>query len=505
MGPVLTHSAHAETLQESLLRLGETSRIGGAVVPPCRPQSLGDPEFRRTHGLRYAYAGGSMANGIASLKMVEALAREGMLGFFGAAGLQPDYIEKAIDQAQGSLEGLSYGFNIINSPNEPNLEAAVVDLYLRRGVRLIEASAYLDLSLPLVRYRVKGLSRRPSGEVVSSNHVVAKISRVEVATRFMSPAPESLLRELVSRGDISPETARMAEALPMADDVTAEADSGGHTDNRPAITLLPTIIALRDRLQEKYRFAQPVRVGAAGGIATPASASAAFAMGAAYVMTGSVNQACQESGTSDEVRLMLAQAGQADVAMAPAADMFEMGVKVQVLKRGTMFAMRAGKLYDLYKAHESLEAIPAAQRTALERDYFRAPCDDIWRQTREYFLKRDPAQAERGERDPKHKMALVFRWYLGQASRWANAGEPTRQVDYQVWCGPAMGAFNEWARGSSLENPMERRAAVIGLNLLAGAAYLTRVHSLRCQGVAVAPAMAAFAPRGIEDLRKLLD
>ncbi len=26
--------------------------------------------------------------------------------------------------------------------------------------------------------------------------------------------------------------------------------------------------------------------------------------------------------------------------MAPAADMFEMGVKVQVLKRGTLFAMR---------------------------------------------------------------------------------------------------------------------------------------------------------------------
>ena len=49
-------------------------------------------------------------------------------------------------------------------------------------------------------------------------------------------------------------------------------------------------------------------------------------------------------------------------------------------------------------------------------------------------------------------MALVFRWYLGQSSRWANAGEPTRKLDYQVWCGPAMGAFNEWAKGSFLEH-----------------------------------------------------
>ena len=54
-------------------------------------------------------------------------------------------------------------------------------------------------------------------------------------------------------------------------------------------------------------------------------------------------------------------------------------------------------------------------------------------------------------------MALVFRWYLGLSSRWANAGEPTRKVDYQVWCGPAMGAFNEWTKGSFLEHRTAQR------------------------------------------------
>ena len=33
----------------------------------------------------------------------------------------------------------------------------------------------------------------------------------------------------------------------------------------------------------------------AGGIATPAAVSAAFAMGAAYVVTGSINQSCVEA------------------------------------------------------------------------------------------------------------------------------------------------------------------------------------------------------------------
>ena len=71
-------------------------------------------------------------------------------------------------------------------------------------------------------------------------------------------------------------------------------------------------------------------------------------MGAAYVVTGSVNQACVESGASEHTKNLLAHADMADVMMAPAADMFEMGVKVQVLKKGTLFPMRAQKLYELY-------------------------------------------------------------------------------------------------------------------------------------------------------------
>jgi len=48
--------------------------------------------------------------------------------------------------------------------------------------------------------------------------------------------------------------------------------------------------------------------------------------------------------------------------MAPAGDMFEMGVKVQVLKRGTMFAMRAQKLYELYTRYSAWEDVPQQER-----------------------------------------------------------------------------------------------------------------------------------------------
>ena len=80
-------------------------------------------------------------------------------------------------------------------------------------------------------------------------------------------------------------------------------------------------------------------------------------------------------------------------------------------------------------------------------------------------------------------MALVFRWYLGMASQWANGGEPSRAVDYQIWCGPAMAAFNDWVRGSFLEPHENRHVATVASNILYGAAVLARARILAAQGV----------------------
>lgn len=497
---ILEPPVHPATLAESLrdvnrplalrregsgFALVEPSDPDTALVPAIDPKSLGDSEFRREHGLEYAYVTGSMANGIASVELVESVTRAGMLGFFGAAGLSLGRIGEAIDRLTNHLGPTAFGVNLIHTPNEPTHEAATVDLFLRRGLPLIEASAYLDLTLPVVRYRLSGLARDPDGRPRPRNRIVAKVSRVEVARKFFAPPPEAYVNELRLAGEITPEQAELARRIPMATDVTVESDSGGHTDNRPLVAQFPTIAALRDRMQREYEYDVPLRLGAAGGIATPAGVVAAFALGAAYVVTGSINQACVESGSSDLVRKMLAEAEQADVTMAPAADMFEMGVQLQVLKRGTMFPMRARKLYELYRTYPSLEAIPEADRANLEKTIFRLPIEEVWRQTREFWQGRDPSQVERAETDARHRMALVFRWYLGLSSRWANAGVADRRADFQVWAGPAMGAFNEWTKGTPLERPENRLAAEIGRRLMHEAAILTRLNILRAQGINV--------------------
>jgi PfaD family protein len=199
---------------------------------------------------------------------------------------------------------------------------------------------------------------------------------------------------------------------------------------------------------------------------------------------------------------MLTETRQADVTMAPAADMFEMGVTVQVLKRGTMFPMRAAKLYELYRHYASIEELPPQEREKLEKTLFLAPLADIWQDTRDFFQKRDPGQVERAERDPKHLMALVFRWYLGQGAHWAKDGNPSRKMDYQIWVGPSMGAFNEWASGSFLAEAAQRKVVTVARNILYGAAVLARATMLRSQGIHLPAEAVKNTPLPDADLKE---
>lgn len=454
-----------------------------AMTSPMTAEQLGDPSFRSNYNLKYAYKSGAMANGIASADLVIAMGQASLLASYGAAGQIPEKIIDSLNKIQAQLAHQSYAVNLIHSPSEPALEAAAVDLFLDKGVTVVEASAFLALTENIVYYRIKGLSQDAENNIIIGNKLIAKISRKEVALPFMKAAPEELVQSLLSKGKITTKQAELAKLVPMADDITVEADSGGHTDNRPLVALLPIIIQLRDELQKQNAFMHHIRIGAAGGISTPASALAAFMMGAAYVVTGSINQACVEAGTSDHVRKLLQVVESTDVMGAPASDMFEMGVDLQVLKRGTMFGPRAKKLYEYYKRYSSIDDIPAVDRQNLEQKVFRKPLEEIWESCVDFFKQRDPEQIERAKNNPRRKMALIFRWYLGLSSNWANAGTPDRILDYQIWCGPSMGAFNDWVKGTYLEPYQNRKVADIAGQIMKGAAYLYRIQSLKMQGV----------------------
>lgn len=456
------------------------------TVPAVDPASLGSAAFREAHGLRLAYVAGAMAGGIASVDLVLAMARGGLLGFYGAGGVPLPAVDEALGRLAAEAGEGAWGANLLHNPAEPSVEEGTVDLFLKHGVRTADASAYMTLTPAVVRYRLAGIRRGADGRIEVPNRLFAKVSRPEVAERFLRPAPDAILAELKARGVLTDEQIGLARQVPVADDVTGEADSGGHTDRRPLVVMIPILQALRDRIvaEEGYaaRGIRP-RIGAAGGIGTPASAWAAFAMGADYVMTGSINQAAREAGTSDLARQMLAEASFTDVETGPAPDMFELGAQVQVLSRGSMYARRAKRLYEIYREFPSMDAIPADERDKIEKQLFRRPLAEVWEGTRSYWQQRDPREVARAEKDPRHQMALTFRWYLGMTSRWARTGDVDRQRDFQMWCGPAMGGFNAWAKGTALEALDGRSVVAIADALMRGAAAHARVTAARAQGL----------------------
>lgn len=464
------HREHKQVKMEKQLHQQELYDAGQYLHRNITATTLGDEEFKNDYNLTYAYVTGSMYRGISSKEMIVTVGKAGMMGFFGTGGLELHEIKEAIKYIKGELtNGQSYGMNLLNNPNNPQMEERMVDLYMELGVKIIEASAYMSITPALIRYRAQGLKRMADGTVSGTNRIIAKVSRPEVAGDFLSPAPERVVENMLVDNKITREQAVLLREIPMADDLIVEADSGGHTDAGVAYVLMPVMIKLRDDMMKKFGYRKKVRVGAAGGIGTPEAAAAAFILGADFIVTGSINQCTIEAGTSDVVKDLLQQMNVQDTDYAPAGDMFELGAKVQVLRKGLFFPARANKLYSLYRQYNSLDEIDAQTKMQIEDRYFRRSFHEVYEDLISFYPAED---IERAESNPKQKMALIFKWYLHNSTNLALNGSQESKVDYQIYCGPALGAFNQWVKGTHLEDWRNRHVDEIGKKLMAETACL---------------------------------
>jgi trans-AT polyketide synthase/acyltransferase/oxidoreductase domain-containing protein len=353
----------------------------------------------------------------------------------------------------------------------------MVDRCLRFGVRCIEAAGSVTASPALIRYRLKGLSRDGEGRLVSDHKVIAKVPRLEVAEIFLRPAPEAAVAELVRAGLVSGEQAQLARRIPMADDLCVEPEPGGLLG--ATALLLPAMIHLRDELGHRFDVDRAVRVGSAGGIGTGEAAASAFLLGADFVLTGSINQCTVEAATSGDAKDLLQSINLQDTELAPAGDLFELGARSQVLKRGVLFPARANRLYELWRHHGSWEEIDAPIRARIERDYFGRTFERAF----EECVAKSPLEKEKAERDERHRMALVFRWYFDLAMHLALAGEKKQRANYRVLCGPALGAFNQWVKGTELEPWAHRHVDEIADRIMEGAAAVLSRQLQRFSGI----------------------
>ncbi|MGA7436612.1 MAG: ACP S-malonyltransferase [Luteibacter sp.] len=444
---------------------------------PITPESLGSAVFKRRYGVRYAYMTGAMYRGVASADLVIRMGNAGFLSFFGAGGLSTARIETNLSRIRAELSGdQPFGMNLLANYEYPEQEEAVVDLYLRHGVKNVEAAAFMQMTPALVRFRLQGLRRNEEGALVCEHRIVAKISRPEVAQAFMSPPPAAIVERLRERGLVTAQQAEWARGIPMSHDICVEADSGGHTDGGIVAVMLPPLMRLRDRMQATHAYAEPICMGLAGGIGGPEAAAAAFLLGADFIVTGSINQCTVESGMSADGKALLQEMDIQDTEYAPAGDMFEIGANVQVLKKSVFFPARANKLLSLYRHHESLDDIPERTRRQLETTFFKKSFAEIWDDTQRYFRSAGMEhEILKAEANPKHRMALTFRWYFAYCTRIAIEGKGEDRVNYQIQTGPALGSFNQWVKGTPLEPWTARHVDDIAHRIMVAAAdHLTQ-------------------------------
>lgn len=150
--------------------------------------------------------------------------------------------------------------------------------------------------------------------------------------------------------------------------------------------------------------------------------------------------------------------------------MFEIGARIQVVRRGNFFAARANKLYELYRRYNPLDELDAKTKSQLENSYFKESFDSIWSEIQSYLLVHNPEKLDKIQGNPKKLMAEIFKTYFRNSSSYALQGDEKHKVDYQIHCGPSLGAFNQWVQGTELQNWESRNVALMADKLMAKAA-----------------------------------
>ena len=131
------------------------------------------------------------------------------MGSFGSGGLSLERVRDAVETIRSQVPGGQYLFNLLHNPFDPEMEQRTVELYLEQEVRAVEAAAFIRLTPAIVQYRSSGLSRDPSVNILIKNHVIAKLSRREIALLLLNTAPHVILTQPTGQGKITAEHAEL--------------------------------------------------------------------------------------------------------------------------------------------------------------------------------------------------------------------------------------------------------------------------------------------------------
>lgn len=386
--------------------------------------TLGGEGVRAGYGIRYAYLAGALGHGVSGPDMLLRLAGAGLFGFLGTTGRTLAEVDADLRVLTATLGTGGWGVNLPAGVADADWTNQLVDLALRHGARYADAPGLAGPTAELVRWRYTGARTTADGDCRVPRRLLVKAGRADRAEAFLRPAPDALIDRLRATGALTDEEAACAARVPVASEVCAEADSGWLAGGVSSATLLPSILASRDAASARH--GHHVHIGASGGLGTPEAVAAAFLIGAEFVLTGSINQCTPQARTSDAARTLLATLGPDDTTLVPGAEPLALGGQSRVVRRGTLFPTRAAARW---------------RRRQLGAG----------------------AVGSAGDDDRAYHAATI---------RAAVTGDERHRLEYQIPCGPAMGAFNRYATRAGLSDWRDRHVELLAESLMTGAADL---------------------------------
>lgn len=238
------------------------------------------------------------------------------------------------------------------------------------------------------------------------------------------------------------------------------------TGSIPINSLLPQVIDKKNFLMKKYGYSKDIHIGAAGSIGDSVSALDAFLLGADFIMTGSVNQCTAEAEVSKWVKDKLQKVEIQDTEMIPTSHVYEIGMKVQVLKKGVFFVARALKLYEIYNRISKIEDIEPKVLAQIQDKYFGKSIDDIYNE-----IKNDLSDTERkrAENESKFKFGLIIYWYYNYCMDCAIKNENSQNLNCLIPVSSAMGRINQFLENTEYMNWENRHPDILGRLIMSGA------------------------------------
>ena len=119
---------------------------------------LGSADFRKAYNIPYSYVAGTLDQSPASRRLVIRMAKAGMLAYLGTAQMNIEEIAQHLTAIQKEIGfNQTYGMGLTHQSTDSDLEMQIIQLYLQKGSRNIEATAFTRLTKALVYFHVAGL------------------------------------------------------------------------------------------------------------------------------------------------------------------------------------------------------------------------------------------------------------------------------------------------------------------------------------------------------------